>query len=232
MSSKDSPSESAPPPILLGISREALFDTFIESVGDYAIFFLDPQGFVRSWNKGAERIKRYKADEIIGRHFSTFYTQESLDRNWPARELEEAARVGRIEDEGWRVRADGTRFWANVVITALYDPKGILRGFAKITRDLTERREHEERLRRSEERFRLMVDGVQDYAIYMLDVEGRITSWNSGAHRITGYLADEAIGRPFEIFHRPDDLRAGAPADELKTALMYRRSHRSGWRLR
>jgi len=232
MSSKDSSPESGTPSILPGISRESLFQAFVESVGDYAIFLLDPKGMVMSWNKGAERIKGYKADEIIGKHFSTFYTGESLGRNWPARELEEAMRVGRFEDEGWRVRADGTHFWANVVITALRDSKGVLRGFSKITRDLTERREHEDRLRRSEERFRLLVDGVQDYAIYMLDPEGRVTSWNSGAHRITGYHADEVIGRSFEMFHGHEALRASEPADELRTAVMYRRAHRSGWRLR
>jgi len=232
MSSKDSPPESGTPSVLPGISRESLLQTFVESIGDYAIFFLDPSGTVMSWNTGAERIKGYKAQEIIGRHFSTFYTQESRDRNWPAIELTEAARIGRFEDEGWRVRADGTRFWANVIITALKDQNGVLRGFSKITRDLSERREHEERLRRSEERFRLLVDGVQDYAIYMLDTDGKITSWNTGAQRITGYSADEVIGRRFELFHRPDELRAGEPDEELRTALMYRRSHKSGWRLR
>jgi PAS domain S-box-containing protein len=203
MSAKDSFPESGTPSALPGISRESLFQTFVESIGDYAIFLLDPNGMVMSWNKGAERIKRYKANEIIGKHFSTFYTQESRDRDWPATELKEATRVGRFEDEGWRVRADGTRFWANVVIHRAARQDGVLRGFSKITRDLTERREQEERLRRSEERFRLLVDGVQDYAIYMLDPDGKITSWNSGAQRITGYNADQVIGRSTEMFHRP-----------------------------
>ena len=232
MSAKDSSPESGTPSALPGISRESLFQTFVESIGDYAIFLLDPNGIVMSWNKGAERIKGYKANEIIGKHFSNFYTQESRDRDWPAIELKEATRVGRFEDEGWRVRADGTRFWANVVITALRDKEGVLRGFSKITRDLTERREQEERLRRSEERFRLLVDGVQDYAIYMLDTDGKITSWNSGAQRITGYKADEVIGRSTEAFHRPEDLRTDEPGEALRIALMYRRSHTSAWRLR
>ena len=122
---------------------------------------LDPHGRVVTWNAGAERIKRYKADEIIGQHFSKFYPQEALDRGWPAHELKVATAEGRFEDEGWRVRKDGSRFWANVVITALRDEQGQLRGFSKVTRDLTERKQAEESLRRSEERFRLMVESVQ-----------------------------------------------------------------------
>ena len=209
-----------------------LWQTFVESIGDYAIFFLDPKGTVVSWNLGAERIKGYKAGEIIGKHFSTFYTQDALDRNWPARELIEAERLGRFEDEGWRVRKDGTRFWANVIITAMRDPAGKLAGFAKITRDLTERREHEEQLRRSEERFRLLVDGVEDYAIFMVDPDGRVSSWNSGAQRITGFAADEIIGDPVATFYAPEDAILGRAEEDLRAAMLYRRSHQSGWRLR
>jgi PAS domain S-box-containing protein len=124
-------------------------DTFrllVESVTDYAIFVLDPKGRIATWNTGAERIKGYRADEIIGRHFSTFYTADAVEAGWPDHELREAERVGRFEDEGWRVRKDGTRFWANVSITALRGPDGTLRGFAKVTRDLTQRKAHEERI--------------------------------------------------------------------------------------
>jgi PAS domain S-box-containing protein len=122
------------------------FRLLVESIRDYAIFTLDPEGRVTSWNAGAERYKRYRADEIIGRHFSVFYPPEDIASGKPARELAVAAREGRIEDEGWRVRKDGTRFWANVVITALRE-NGRLIGFAKVTRDLTERMQNEERLR-------------------------------------------------------------------------------------
>ena len=173
----------------------------VESVRDYAIFALDATGHVLSWNEGARRIKGYAAEEIIGQHFSRFYGQEDLVAGKPAWELEVATRDGRIEDEGWRIRKDGTRFWANVVITALRDPSGALVGFAKVTRDLTERRRAEESLRTSEERFRLIIQSVRDYGIFMLDPTGVITSWNEGARRIKGYEAYEIIGRHFSIFY-------------------------------
>src|SRR5688500_1397245 len=140
---------------------------------------LDTDGCVASWNPGAERMKGYQRQEILGKHRSVFYPPEMVDRRWPQHELEVAARVGRFEDEGWGVRKDGSRFWANVVITALRDESGNLQGFAKITRDLTERRAHEERLRESEENFRLLLEGVEEYAIFLLDPEGRVTSWNA-----------------------------------------------------
>jgi PAS domain S-box-containing protein len=215
----------------LRVSEER-FRMMVEGVRDYAIFLLDPSGRVATWNTGAQRIKGYAADEIIGRHFSEFYPQEARDRNWPQRELEEALRLGRFEDEGWRLRKDGSRFWANVVITPLRDRDGVHRGFSKITRDLTERREQEQRLRQSEERFRLLLEGVQDYAVYMLDPEGRVTSWNAGAQRITGYSADEIVGQSFERFYPAEDVAAGRPGQELRTAMLNRRAEDIGWRVK
>src|SRR5690348_14807450 len=146
----------------------------IEQARDYALFILDPSGRIMSWNLGAQRLKGYAPEEIIGRHFSVFYPQPAINSGWPMHELKVASIEGRFEDEGWRVRKDGTRFWANVVITALRDEHGKLLGFSKITRDLSERRLHEEALRQSEERFRLLIEAVQDYAIYMLDPEGLV----------------------------------------------------------
>ena len=183
-------------------------------------------------NLGAERIKGYQADEILGKHFSVFYPQDRIDQGWPAHELEEACATGRFEDEGWRLRKDGSRFWANIVLTRIDSPDGSLRGFAKITRDLTERRAQEERLYRSEERFRLMVENVSGYAIFMLDPQGRVASWNQGAQRIKGYLADEILGRHFSAFYPAEVIADGWPERELQIALADGRVEDESWRVR
>ncbi|TMH74323.1 MAG: PAS domain S-box protein [Betaproteobacteria bacterium] len=190
----------------------------VETVQDYAIFLLDSAGHVVTWNQGAERIKGYAPAEILGRHFSVFYPREALERGWPQHELDLAANDGRLEDEGWRVRKDGGRFWASVVITALRDASGEVRGFAKITRDLSERRRQEELLRQSEARFRLLIEAVEDYAIFMLDTQGRVASWNAGAERIKGYGADEIIGEHFRVFYTEEARNRGWPEEELRRA--------------
>ncbi|MBV8030631.1 MAG: PAS domain S-box protein [Betaproteobacteria bacterium] len=210
---------------------DELFRLLVESVKDYAIFMLDPQGYVRTWNAGAQLIKGYAPEDIIGRHFSTFYPPEA-SKDFPAYELRKAAEDGRFEDEGWRVRKDGSRFWANVVITALRDKSGALVGYAKVTRNLTERREHDERLRQSEERFRLLVDGVSDYAVFMLGPNGAVETWNSGAERIMGYRAEEIIGRHFSVFAPKDAVESGWPEHELRVAAAEGRFVDEGWRLR
>lgn len=208
------------------------FETLVQSITDYAIFMLDPAGHVRSWNAGAQRIKGYEADEIIGEHFSRFYTAEDRARDIPRLALETARREGRFETEGWRLCKDGTRFWANVVIDPIRDPSGELIGFAKITRDLTERRAADEELRRSEERFRLLVQSVTDYAIYMLDPEGRISSWNAGAERFKGYTAADILGQHFSTFYTEEDRGRGMPDVALETARRDGRFESEGWRLR
>jgi len=211
---------------------EERFRQLVSGVTDYAIFQLDSSGRVLNWNEGAQRLKQYTADEIVGKHFSIFYPQEALDRKFPDMELEVAAQVGRFEDEGWRVRKDGTLFWANVVITALRDESGVLFGYLKITRDLTERRQTEEVLRQSEEKFRLLVEGVMDYAIFMLDPDGRVASWNVGAERIKGYRADEIMGRHFSTFYPREAIADGKPERELREALEHGRVEDEGWRIR
>lgn len=192
-----------------------IFELLIETVRDYAVFVLDPQGNVATWNAGARLLKGYEPQEIIGSHFSTFYTEEARKMHWPQHELKMATLDGRFEDEGWRVRKDGSRFWANVVITAMRDEHGTLLGFSKITRDLSTRRQAEDMLRQSEERFRLLVEGVVDYAVYMLDPTGVITSWNSGAQRILGYTRDEILGKHIAHFYSSEDVRTGLPWREL-----------------
>jgi PAS domain S-box-containing protein len=208
------------------------FRLLVEGVRDYAIFLLDPEGRVASWNAGAELIKGYRPAEILGKHFSTFYPAEAMARGWPEHELRVARQEGRFEDEGWRLRKDGSRFWANVIITALYDKTGNLTGFSKITRDLTERRRQEELLRESEERFRLLVEGVKDYAIFMLDPEGRISSWNQGAELIKGYRPEEILGKHFSVFYTDEALARGWPEHELRVARREGRFEDEGWRVR
>ncbi|AZO79175.1 hybrid sensor histidine kinase/response regulator [Bosea sp. Tri-39] len=205
----------------------------VESVTDYAIYMLDPQGIVISWNPGARRFKGYEDHEIIGQSFSRFYTEEDRAAGLPARALRQAAEEGRFEKEGWRIRKDGTRFWAHVVIDPILNPAtGRVLGYAKVTRDLTERREADQALRRSEERFRLLVQGVTDYAIYMIDRDGVVTNWNAGAQRIKGYCPDEIVGRHFSLFYQPADRANGEPERALQTAIDNGSFEKEGWRLR
>lgn len=192
-------------PVASQRSIEELTRMLVDTVRDYAIFLLSPDGRVQSWNAGAAAIKGYSAAEIVGESFTRFYTSADLEAGTPWRLLRAAREQGRVEEEGWRVRKDGSRFWADVVITALRDERGTLEGFAKVTRDLTERKQQDERLRASEERFRLLVDSLNEYAIFMLDPAGNIVTWNSGAERIKGYTAQEILGRHFSIFYTEVD---------------------------
>jgi PAS domain S-box-containing protein len=204
---------------LTDLDQAARFQLLIDSVRDYAIYLLDAEGHVTTWNTGAQLFKGYTAEEIIGRHFSVFYTEEDRASGMPARALATAAREGRFESEGWRVRKDGTRFWTHVVIDPVYGDDREVIGFAKITRDVSERREMDAALRESEQRFRLLVQSVHDYAIYMLDPEGVVTNWNTGAEAIKGYKAGEIVGRNFSLFYTGEDRAAGKPQQALATAI-------------
>jgi PAS domain S-box-containing protein len=211
---------------------EQRYRLLVEGVKDYAIFMLDPNGIISSWNEGARRLKGYEDYEVIGKHFSLFYTSEALHANKPPRELEIARTTGRYEEEGWRVKKDGSLFWANVVITALFNDRNELMGFSKVTRDLTERRKGDELLKASEEQYRLLVTSVKDYGIYMLDTKGRIASWNTGAMRILGYTEDEVLGKHFSIFYPKEDADNEKPQLELTIAREAGRFEEETWRIR
>jgi PAS domain S-box-containing protein len=214
------------------LKDEDRYRLLIDSITDYAIYMLDENGFVASWNPGAERLKGYKPHEIIGEHFSRFYTDEDRKAGLPARALKIARENKRFEGAGWRVRKDGTRFWVNVVVDPIIGPNGDLIGYAKVTRDLTERKIAEDTLRKSEEQLRLLVQSVVDYAIYMLSPEGIITNWNTGAERIKGYTPLEIIGQHFSKFYSPEDVAAGLPQMGLETARREGRFEKEGWRYR
>lgn len=211
---------------------EDRYRLLVEAVVDYAIYMLDTNGLIRSWNSGAKRIKQYDQSEVLGKHFSLFYTPEDLASDLPGRALKSADESGRFEGEGWRVRKDGTRLWALVIIDPIRAEDGSLIGFAKVTRDLTERRAAEQALRQSEQQFSLLVQGVTDYALYMLDPNGIITTWNAGAQRIKGYEPAEVIGRHYSMFFQADDVANHVPQRALATVVSEGRYEGQGWRVR
>jgi PAS domain S-box-containing protein len=211
---------------------ERQFELLIKAVVDYAIYMLDPGGVITSWNPGAERTKGYAEAEIIGQHFSRFFTPEDQAAGKPAAALAMAHQVGRFEDEGWRIRKDGSRFWALTAIDAIRDADGHIVGYVKITRDMTERRAAQLALAESEQRFRLLVTSVVDHALFMVNRDGDVANWNQGAERITGYRAADIVGRHFSIFYAEPDRAAGKPASDLGAAQAAGRLEAHGWRAR
>ena len=217
---------------IASLTQDGRYRLLVEAVTDYAIYMLDPNGIVSSWNPGAQRFKGYLPNEIIGEHFSRFYTEEDRKSGLPTRALATAKQEGKFESEGWRVRKDGSKFWAAVVIDPIRAPSGDIIGYAKITRDLTERKQAERMLKLSEEQFRLLVQGVTDYAIYMLDIEGNVANWNLGAQRIKGYAPEEIIGRHFSQFYTDEDRAAGEPYRALEIAKREGKFEKESWRVR
>ncbi|MGY2258891.1 PAS domain S-box protein [Pseudomonas sp. SDO55104_S430] len=216
-----------------GIASEDMrFRLLVDAVVDYAIYMIDPDGIIISWNAGARRFKGYEEAEILGQHFSRFYTDADRRAGLPQRALDTALREGRFEGEGWRVRKDGTHFWSSVVIDPIRDPSGTLLGYAKITRDLTDRKMAEETLKQSEQQFRLLVQSVTDYAIYMLTPDGYVSNWNPGAQRIKGYRPEEVIGQHFSMFYTAEDREANEPCRTLDIARREGRFENRGWRQR
>ena len=211
---------------------EDRYRVLIDSITDYAVYLLDANGTVSSWSPGAQKSLGYSAVEIIGQHFSVFYRQGDRASGLPELALKTAAAEGRFEAEGWRVRKDRTEYWTHVVIDPVRGADGSVVGFAKITRDLTERQSAQQALKSSEEQFRILVQSVADYAIYMLDAKGFVTSWNLGAERIKGYKAEEILGEHFSRFYLEADRKAGLPEESLAIATKEGRFEREAWRLR
>ena len=199
-------------------SNSKRLQLLIDAVVDYRIYMIGLDGRVLSWNTGAQRIKGYEASEIIGQPFARFFTPEDQAAGLPARALDTAAREGKFESEGWRVRRDGSQFWALAVLDAMRDEAGKLIGFVKITRDLTERQMAQQRRLEGERAYRRLIDAVVDYAIFQLNPDGIVTTWNPGAERIKGYNANEIIGKHFSTFYTREDREAGVPELALKTA--------------
>lgn len=212
--------------------KNVIYQRMIEEIQDYAIILMDDKGIIQNWNKGAEKIKGYKEEDILGKHFSIFYLQEDLDTGLPYKLMNEAKVTGRAMQEGWRKRKDGTRFWGSITITALHDDAGEVIGYSKVTRDLTGKKIAEDQLRLSEERYHGMIAEVQDYAIILLDANGIIENWNAGAANIKGYTAEEAIGKHIEIFYTPEDLNVGLPDKLLNLAADTGKATHEGWRVR
>jgi PAS domain S-box-containing protein len=226
------PLMSMPQSYEVSLLDEERYKLLVDAISDYAIYMLDTEGRIASWNAGAQRFKGYEPWEILGEHFSRFYTDEDRLNRLPERAINTATTEGRFENEGWRVRKDGSRFWAHVIIDPIWDRSGDLLGFAKVTRDLTERKKAEAELKQSEDKFQILVQGVTDYALYMLSPEGYVSNWNLGAERIKGYLAEEIIGKHFSQFYTSEDRDNEEPAKSLETARREGRVEKEGWRQR
>lgn len=227
-------------------SARHAYETMLDEVEDYAIIMLDITGVILSWNKGAEKIKGYTAKEIIGKNYRIFCTKEDKDVHLSDKLLEEARREGKTNYEGWRIKKNGTRFWGSMTLTALHTENGSLRGFLKVTRDLTDRKIAEdnysnfveelkiknEALQSSEERYHKMINEVLDYAIILLDKDGKVLDWNKGAEKLKGYSAREIIGKSFRLFYPKEEKDSGLPERLLAEARKKRSVTHEGWRIR
>jgi PAS domain S-box-containing protein len=218
--------------------QQAGFNQSSDSANGCAVFMLDCDGRVQSWSETAEQLHGYSPSEIVGRRIDICYPSEARTASLPLQLLRRSSSLGHVEDEGWRLRKDGSTFWAKVATTALTDAQGKLLGHAVVTRDLTfqrrttELQQQQEEILRGEERFRLLVEGVQEYAIFMLDAKGTVATWNSGAERIKGYKAEEIIGRHFSIFRTAEEIASGACERELAMAARDGKLEEEGWRVR
>jgi PAS domain S-box-containing protein len=210
---------------------DSAYRRLVEGISDYAIFWLQPDGSIATWNAGAVAATGYAAKDVVGQPFAILFPRADPVECGPDALLATAIREGRSEQDGWLARRDGSRFWAQTLIDPVRDGDTLL-GFGVVMRDRTERRKIDEELRRSQEQFRVLVQGVADYAIYMLDPQGHVSSWNSGAERIKGYAPDEVIGKHYSAFYTDEDVARGEPATNLEAAAREGRVEREGWRKR
>jgi PAS domain S-box-containing protein len=232
---------------------EQRYHLMVEEVQDYAILYLNREGIVENWNKGAEKIKGYLAEEIIGKSFSIFYPEHERQNKLPEQLLQEAVNKGKVIHEGFRVRKNSSLFWASVAITAVHDQDGNVIGFSKVTHDLTEKKVADDRIKQnakqleqknetlqqlnetlaqSEQRYHLMVEEVEDYAILYLNREGIVENWNKGAEKIKGYKAEEIIGKSFSLFYPEQDRKNSLPEYLLEQAMEKGKVIHEGYRLR
>lgn len=210
--------------------EDRMFRQMVESIRDYEIIVLDTTGRVMTWNEGARNLKGYSESEILGRHFSCFYTPEDLAEGKPETELKVAKATGRFEDLGWRVKKDGSRFWANMILQPIRDEHGTVLGFAKMARDLTEKKLADDKMLESETRFKALIDAIENYAVILLDADGTVLTWNDGAQQLKGFRAEEIIGQPVSKFYLDEDVQSGLPAQHLKLTATQGRMEISGWR--
>jgi PAS domain S-box-containing protein len=223
------PQAAGPLPQHGPLTNGSRYELLVQSVVDYAIYLLDPHGQIISWNSGAQRIKGYRADEVIGKHFSMFYTPEDQAAGAPQQALHTAATEGRFNGEAWRVRKDGTRFRALIAIDAIRDDAGQLIGFAKVTRDITDRAELVADLEESERRFRLFAESTPDYALCMLDEHGRVQHWNNGAERLSGYACEEVMNKPIVRMLLSDERNEGMLSALFEQTLSIGRYEAEHW---
>ena len=210
---------------------DSKFQQMMSSMSDYAFFTLNGYGKVESWNKGAQNVHGYSDDEVLGEFFSKFYSEEDIEKNLPQKHLELANRFSGFEEERWMLRKDGKRFWAKFNIASFRNENSVS-GYGIMIHDLTKYKENEDKVRQSEEVFRRIFDGIKDYAIFTLDLNGNVTSWNEGAKRIKGYESHEVLGKNFSIFYLHEDITTGKCSYELEEALTTGRYEEEGWRRR
>ena len=225
-------SDSAPRPVPAPIETAEQLQLLTDNVTDYAVFLADTSGQKITWNVGVERITGYTEAEFLGRPPDLLFTPEDRECGAHFQEMRAAVAGGRAEDERWHLRKDGSRFWGSGIMTALRDASGALRGFCKIVRDETRRKQAEDALRQSEEQLRLLVEGARDYTMVMLDARGRIVRWNTGAERILGWPEAEVLGQDIAFIYTPEDREAGAPEHEIETARDQGRAENVRWHLR